>query len=697
MKRQVRIFIEGQQLDLFNDEQIQVSSSVQNVYDISKSHTDISQSFTVPGSAKNNRIFEHFYENAVDGSLDYGLRRDGYIEIDLTTFRKGRISLEKATLTNGKIENYTITFYGKLVSLKDIFGDDKLSDLDYSSISHLFTWAQVYGRISGTITDDVAYPLISSNRLWEYVSVPADFNFPNWLTSTVTNNNININSGAINVLTELFPAVRVSTIFNLIMAKYGLNFFSNFSGTEQFNAAFLWFKNRNVVKAHTLATYVDFDALLSNTIVDIDTTQYVDTGLNSVNVVYQPSFATYHRIFLDVTSVSSSTVNYWIDVYVNGVLFSTYEGNNGKLNGVPGFNTIYENSNVAGLNDTVLMKVRADAALTIDMEMMYRIYDGAIINQSIYSCVVQNLVQFIDLSICAPDMKITDFFSGVLKQFNMIVENIGDNDYKIEPLLEWYTQGNIYDITRYTDATTIEIAKVPLYKQISFKYQPSESALNKQYLQQAEKEYGNMSYQYPYDGANYEIQLPFENLMFNQYDHAGGPSGLQVGFSVNSALAPYIPKPMILYKYGTVTGLPHFVHYKDGLGNTANSTQYVMFGQDVTNSTTGIDYSLNFGPETSTYHRYAIQQGLFATYYYQYLANLYSIKNRISTYKAILPISLLTGLRLNDRVIIRDKRYIINDMNCNLTTGEVTLRLLNDFMPVSASDIIPPLPEDREI
>jgi hypothetical protein len=112
MKRQVRVFVEGQELDLFNDEQIQVTSAVQDVYDISKTKTDISQSFTVPGSSKNNQIFEHFYENSVDGTLDYGLRRDGYIEIDLTTFRKGRISLEKATLTNGKIENYTITFYG---------------------------------------------------------------------------------------------------------------------------------------------------------------------------------------------------------------------------------------------------------------------------------------------------------------------------------------------------------------------------------------------------------------------------------------------------------------------------------------------------------------------------------------------------------------------------------------------------------
>jgi hypothetical protein len=117
-----------------------------------------------------------------------------------------------------------------------------------------------------------------------------------------------------------------------------------------------------------------------------------------------------------------------------------------------------------------------------------------------------------------------------------------------------------------------------------------------------------------------------------------------------------------------------------------------MFGQDFT-SLAHVDYSLNFAPETSTYHLYPIQQSLFATYYYQYLANLYNVKNRLTTYKTILPISLLTGLKLNDRVIIRDKRYIINDMNCNLVSGEVTLRLLNDFMPVSPDDIIPPLPE----
>ncbi len=47
-----------------------------------------------------------------------------------------------------------------------------------------------------------------------------------------------------------------------------------------------------------------------------------------------------------------------------------------------------------------------------------------------------------------------------------------------------------------------------------------------------------------------------------------------------------------------------------------------------------------------------------------------------------MPVSLLTGLKLNDRVIIRDKRYIINDMNSNLTNGEVQLSLYLDFRPM---------------
>lgn len=686
MKRQVRVFIEGQQLDLFNDEQIQVNSAVQDVYDISKTKTDISQSFTVPGSAKNNQIFEHFYENAVDGSLDYGLRRDGYIEIDLTTFRKGRISLEKATLTNGKIDNYTITFYGELTSLKDLFGDDKLKDLNYSAYEHDWTLDAIVDRIDGTVPDpDVAWPLITSNRLWEYNGVSAQYTLPNYVTSTTTNNDIHTNPGAIDPKAELFPAVRLNTIMRLIEQKYAITFNSNFFADERFIAAYLWFKNKNVPSFSSAPQGLDITGVNTSSFTNYDLSAYVNYVNNSIQFVYLPGAgASYHQIDFIPISVSGTGITWYIDVYRNGVFFNTIDCLDFTVSG----NVL--STNVYGLDETYTFQMRSEQAANIDVYVKHSfLYFGAtMVDYFEYTTNTLTFVSGTNIASAAPDIKIADFFGGVLREFNLVCVASDVDTYTVEPLLDWYAGGNVYDITRYTDATSIEVAKVPLYKRIAFKYQTSESAMNKYYFQQWSKEYGNTDYQYPYDGPEYVIEVPFENMMFNKFTG----TKLQIGYCLNSSLAPYIPKPLILYKYTDVQYVANHIHFKDAVAGTRTSNYYTMFGQDFT-SLAHVDYSLNFAPETSTYHQYPIQQSLFATYYYQYLANLYNVKNRLTTYKTILPISLLTGLRLNDRVIIRDKRYIINDMNCNLVSGEVTLRLLNDFMPVSPDDIIPPLPE----
>ena len=43
-------------VDLFDDEKISVTSSIQNVNDISKTFTDYSQTFSLPASKVNNKI-----------------------------------------------------------------------------------------------------------------------------------------------------------------------------------------------------------------------------------------------------------------------------------------------------------------------------------------------------------------------------------------------------------------------------------------------------------------------------------------------------------------------------------------------------------------------------------------------------------------------------------------------------------------
>ena len=112
MKRVVQIFIEGQRVETFKDEEVQISSTVQSIADLSKVFTDFSQSFTVPASPLNNEIFQHFYESDVDLQngvfIDHNVRRNAVIEIDSTEFRRGKIQLEKANLKDGQPYSYQI-------------------------------------------------------------------------------------------------------------------------------------------------------------------------------------------------------------------------------------------------------------------------------------------------------------------------------------------------------------------------------------------------------------------------------------------------------------------------------------------------------------------------------------------------------------------------------------------------------------
>jgi hypothetical protein len=687
MKRQVRIFVEGRKLDLFNDETIEVNSTIQNIQDISKTFTDFSQSFTIPTSANNNAIWEYFYENALNSSINYQERLDGYIEIDMTFFRRGKIQMEKSQLKNGQADNYTITFYGDVTTLKDLVGEDLLSDLDYTTINHDYTFNEVFDRVKNYGTDwDVCYPLISSNRIWEYLSTQPQSNIPQWLIPFMgsTSNDIHTNSGAINY-TELFPAVRVKSIFDIIALQYGVTFTGAFLNDPKFTQAYLWYKNKNSFEFSGQPQQLDLDTIVSQFIPTYPLNFYVDSSLNQITTPYfNGAIWLQHVITLDVTSVSSPSITYWIDTYRNGALFSTTQGTGAASYGLALV------TNVQGLNDVYEFYIRSNFPLTFDSEIQYEVTYITSLNPIPttefirYSNVTLNLTAFTDLAQLAPTMKVTDFVTGILKQFNLTCFGTGVKTYEIVPLDDWYGAGAVIDITEFTDKTEIGIDRVKLYKKIGFAFEQSNSLMNKAFFEQGLKEYGNTEYQYPYDGGEFTIKVPFENLLFNQFVDSGTPTGLQVGYSLDSAFAPYIPKPCLLYKYGGINLVDH-IHFTDGSShNTTND--YTMFGQDLTDN--GIKYSTNFAPETSSYWLTPIQQSIFATYYFPYLTNLFNPKNRLTTIKANLPVSILTGLQLNDRLIIRDKRYLINEMKTNLVSGETTFQLLNDFMPVLPAIVI---------
>ena len=662
--RQVQVYIEGNKIELFEDEQINVTSSVQNINDISKVFTDFSQSFTVPASTVNNQIFQHFYQTDVDSTIDHNIRRNALIEIDLTTFRRGKIQIEKANVKNGMPENYQLTFYGEIRTLKDLFGEDKLNQLDFNALEFAYTGTNIYNRIIDTATDyDVRYPLIASNRLWTYHHGSED---------------ITTNSHAIQY-NELFPAVKINKIFGEIENKYGVTFTGTFLTDPRFTKCFLYGKNTNEYTFLTESTDVVIDQVIANVIQDntlpnpADLT-YTDIYQDEINVLYAQDVQ-FSIISFEI--LNQSTVGTWyIDVFQDGNYYQTIQGTTTGVFGNISF------QNISGLNTTLTFKMKADVAMNIDMLINYQITGiNGLSNYAQISTVQTAMSGNVSINSTIPDMKVSDFFTGVLKEFNCTCVATSENVFEILPLEDWYSQGAIVDITQYTDIDSIDIERIKLYKKIAFKYQQSESFVNRNFFRISNSEYGNVEYQFAYDGDEYIIETPFENLLFTRsIDNSNNYAVL--GYNLNESYNAYTPKPMLLYLYGESNDLSsHPILFFDGTTHQ-DIDSFAQFGQDLTYQNQ--KYSLNFGAENSVIHNETIQQGLYAEYYFPYLINLFNLKNRLVHVKTNLPISLLTNLKLNDRLIIRDKRYIINEMKSNLTTGQVDFSLYLDFRPITS-------------
>ena len=673
-------------LDLFKDEKIELKSSVQDISDISEVFTDFSKDFTIPASKTNNGVFKHYYNNDLD-QFNANVRIDGIIEINGTPFRKGKIQLESAEVKNNQVESYKVSFYGDNVSLKDKFGDDKLKDLNYATIATAYSGSTVENSITDTADLDVRFPLISSERVWTYAD---------GASTDITQ------VGTPLAWTELFPAVKDKSIFDIIEFQYGVQFVGNFLTDKRFTNSFTWWKNRQNAAffSQPFDLTFDFTSIADNTkatyehLNEPNEINIVGFDINSEYSSFITDFITgqYLNIKIKVDNLSNSSP-FFIDVYKNGALFNSFEQ---LVDGsyVTVVNEFLVISNAfQSLDDVYEFKVRTTGAATFDYDIQYNFgFDDVEINTPnpnvitaqpaggesyTFSSTSGTTSSNFDFNTTAPDISVLDWFKGTLKQFNLTCyPTANDNEYQIEPLQDYYQGGEEVIITPHVITDSIEVSRPPLYNEIVFSWEESKSFLNKDFREAYERQYGGLRETFPdYDGGKYEVKLPFETLLFNNVDTTNG--NLMLGYSLTESpdYKPYIPKPVKLYLGEQLT--PVYFFFDDGTGGTLKN-DYMPFGSEVTHNS--IRYASNFGQEQSVLDLAPLENSLYRTYYQPYLVNLFNSKTRVIKLKAKLPMSMLTRLTLDDAIIVRDKKYRINDMTTDLTTGDVQLVLISDFI-----------------
>jgi hypothetical protein len=281
-----------------------------------------------------------------------------------------------------------------------------------------------------------------------------------------------------------------------------------------------------------------------------------------------------------------------------------------------------------------------------------------------------SLTSTLNASILAPNLKIADFVSAIFKAFNLICVGENETTFTIEPLQDWYNLGSEKDITKHV-INSSSVKRLPLYKQIAFKYKESKSFLNKNFSALFNRQYGDLDYSFDYDGTEFKIELPFENIQFAELE----TSNLFCTFLIEENQSAYVPEPLLLYLGGEETATTF--KFFDG-SSYLNITDYALF-----NSVNTTGFSLCFGNEFNIVTQETEPNSLYQTYYSNHLGNLYDLQQRLFSFTAMLPTGVLANLKMNDKIIIKDKRYLINDISSTLNNGEVKMNLIRELVTIA--------------
>ena len=664
----IQLYIEGQRVDLFKDESVTLTQSIQNAKDIGKVFTDFTRTFSIPATKGNNKIFKHFYNFDIVGGFDARTKKPSTIELNNLEFKKGKIKLEGVDLKHNKPNTYRITFFGSTVELKDLLGEDKLQSLsELTDYNQNYSSNGIRSLLTNTNIGDVTVPLITHTERLFYDSSNNDVNTGNLHYSAGTVKGVRYD--------ELKYAIRLDAIVRAIEIKYSINFsddFFNSSNASYYNL-FMWLHRKkggveNLTGNNQSAVY-GFTP-------DYDAGTFTQMDLNSALTITGDESS---YLLGELTFQTTSDADYFVSLQRNGVEISRTEvagGGNVTIDNFPfsGTYTIYIEANASISFDDIFWRFKYEDTNNPEQ-------NGVVVNEKIYSTTIYvfaNVFEF-DVTQQIPEMKTIDFLSGLFKTFNLTAY-LEDDVIVVKTLDDFYSDGIDYDITKYIDVEKSSVNVALPYKEISFEHEDTKTFLSATHKQKFGKTWGKSDYnnEENLDGSNYSVKTPFSQMKFERLVDAGGKGekNIQWGFCTDDNQESYIGKPLIFYAI-SVGGSISFVS-NDSSAESLSS--YVVPSNSVSLSSETSKDNLNFWNEVNEYSGdTTFTNTLFEKYYKKYIQDVFNEKNRLSRFTAYLPLRILLNYKLSDRFIINGNRYKINSINTNLKDGVSELELLNDL------------------
>jgi len=723
-------------VDMFNDETISLTSKIQDVRDIQKVFTDFSQTFTLPASKTNNKLFQHWYNYNIDNGFDARSRKDAIMELDFSPFRRGKISLNNVKMKDNKPFSYEVIFYGNTINLKDLLGDDELSTLgQLDDYTHDYTSSNVKnGLQTGLSSGKIIYPLISHTKRFYYDSAQSSPNYSGNLYYNTTQNNIGL------AFDDLKPAVKCLTIIEAIEDKYttandypsNVVFTRDFFSSTKFSNLFLWLsRNKGAIggdenQEETLSRICGSWGYSSG-----------DLGFNISGDTWTVSTSGHTRRYdaqLTITTTGANqTKPYSVKAvdYVTGntlaqlalgsgasrdftvQLISTFELVNYQIKWIVESNTNVSFTPTLNMTEYILNPITQTPTST----------NTAVFNIGGTGASITTTGEII-ITDNVPKIKTIDFLTGLFKMFNLTayyIDDVADTDFGkiyVDTLDNFYldavnnpSEGS-YDITKHIDTKDLIIERAFEFNQINFEYEKPSTLLSINHQEQFNEIFGNEEVKPTFvdRGTKYEVKVPFEHMKFERiidtnqtgtspYTAVTSPSpyitDILCGYSADGDFesktdvtpntgnySPVLTKPLVFYAIQK-TGLSSGKGIKwVSDGTPVEITQYYRpsnTNEDGTTSTAAA-FTINFDDEIDEWNLTNYNGGtnsLFKKFYANYINGIFEEKKRIYKLKGYLPTDILVNYRLNDELVIQDRTFTINSISTNFKTEISQLELLN--------------------
>ena len=584
----VQLYIENNRIDLFDDETISLTSSIQNVRDIAKVFSDYSQTFTVPANDRNNKLFKHFYNFDIDG-FNATTKKRAKIELNHAPFREGFIYVEGCNLKNNVANTYTLVFYGGLVLLKDKIKDHTLQSLvgELEEYNHTYSAANVEtGFTTGLSNGSIIYPLITPEKRLYFDSAASPTDTTNYSGNLFSAPTPSTTRGL--DYFDLKPAIKVIKIIKAIEEKYSIDFTGFFDTDDakvvsQLSNLYLWLSrdsgriidyNSEGIETVRFAGFSSSNEKEKLTIVnDVWSfkTEVADTVAGGTGGISSYSYSSEITISNITPSTRSVTIKAIDQITGNTIGEKVVTGSDPVPTVTFYFASERQNSTekaAEAIDYKIIWVAEADGNVTFQSSLKLKrrvygisLYSGVTSSDyTVFNNGTGTTLTNMKIASQLPDMKILDFLTGLFKVFNLtayVNEPIPlDSNGNYNPVIDVKTLDDYYsdartniskgtiDLSDSIDVESHSVQAARPFTKVSFEYEETNTVLMEQHKATHNRVFGNTSYPkgdaFDFIGEEYKVELPFSHLKYERlYDSgiSGSDTEIQWGYAAGGTFS----------------------------------------------------------------------------------------------------------------------------------------------------------------